>query len=196
MSDESTLDQQPDWRLEVVAEGANTGRLDELVAGLAGNTDDVVITHDGNRVFAYAPNHASLVLVRADVESALQEDGITATVRSSHWDDDLDDWRQIDPPPTAEQDAAAARDSEAIETRTIVASAGRLVRKELEDGMTASAKDLDLELTIVEHRHLLSTQVAFTVTGPRRKLDEFRDEILASGWASIRLDNQLLISPL
>ena len=50
--------------------------------------------------------------------------------------------------------------------------------------MEAWASKLGLRCEIIEHPHMLTTQVAFTVTGPRRRIDEFaeglRDEEVAT----------------
>jgi hypothetical protein len=99
-------------------------------------------------------------------------------VTVSHWDEALDEWRQIDPPLTGqarEVEDAIDRNVETVETRTIVCGTGDWVRDTLEQSMRTRAGELGIHCEIVEHPHLLRTQVAFTVTGPRRKLDEFRD---------------------
>jgi hypothetical protein len=96
---------------------------------------DVVVTHDGERLFAYAADLASVSAARDAIESALRHDGIGAELRMSHWDDELDDWKQTDPPATPEEERterAATRDTKAIETRTLVASSGKLIRSEFE----------------------------------------------------------------
>jgi hypothetical protein len=66
---------------------------------------------------------------------------------------------------------ATERDAESVETRTMVASSGKLIRTEFEQSMRGWAEKLDLQCTLVEHPHLLTTQVAFTVTGHKRKID-------------------------
>src|SRR5947209_1523017 len=107
----------------------------------------------------------------------------------------LDDWRQIEPPPTGEAKAkllTEERDAETVQMRTIVCGAGNLVRETLEQSMLAYARELGVDCKLVEHPHLLTTQVALTVTGPRRKLDEFRQALEAEGWATIRGDWNVL----
>jgi hypothetical protein len=49
---------------------------------------------------------------------------------------------------------------------------------------------------VIEHPHLLSTQVAFTVSGPRRKIDEFAEGLKAEGWATMRSELAVMASPL
>jgi hypothetical protein len=76
----------------------------------------------------------------------------------SHWDDELDDWHQTDPPATAQEkriEDAVERGAEAIETRTLVASSGKLIRAEFEQTMLDWADRLDVECIIIEHPHLL-----------------------------------------
>jgi serine protease inhibitor len=129
----------------------------------------------------------------------LARDGIKASMRVSHWDDELERWRQTDPPPSAEDrqaEEAAERDGETIETRTLVVSSGRMIRAEVEQSMREWAERLGLECKIVEHPHLLTSQLAFTVTGPKRKIDEFARGLRAEEWATIRTETQVMLSPL
>jgi hypothetical protein len=160
---------------------------------------DVVITHDGRLLFAYAASQPGLAVARSAIENVLRQDGIEASLRVSHWDGELDDWHQTDPPLSASEklaDEAAYRDADAIETRTVVATSGRGARAEFEQTMRSWADRLGLECQIVEHPHLITTQVAFTVTGPKRKIDEFAQGLVAEGWAYVRTDNAVLLSPL
>jgi hypothetical protein len=117
----------------------------------------------------------------------------------SHWDEELDEWRQVDPPPTAQEarrEDAAERDAEAVETRTLVASAGRLVRSSFEQSLLQRAEQLGIKCTIAEHPHLLTTQVLFTCTGPKHKIDEFARAIRAEGAATLRADGILMLNPI
>ncbi len=160
---------------------------------------DAVITHDGSLLFAYAPSQQAIDAIRAEIESALASDQITADVVVGVWDNERDRWRQVEPPLSARQgqvEAAAARADEAVETRTLVATAGRIVRADFETAMLDGAQALGLECTVVEHPHLLSTQVAFTVTGPKRKIDEFASGLRAEGAGMTRADALLQASPL
>jgi hypothetical protein len=216
MSDETHTEEphssaaEQDWRLQVTFDAGDLGGvLHRLVGRLRGPdvvreieaavAHDVVITHDGKRLFAYAASAAGLAAARSDIENVLRGDGIVASLCVSHWDDELDSWHQTDPPPTAQEqlaEEAAHRDADAIETRTVVATSGRGARAEFEQTMRSWAERLGLECKIVEHPHLLTTQVAFTVTGPKRKIDEFSQGLVAEGWAYVRTDNAVLLSPL
>ncbi|HLH14448.1 MAG TPA: hypothetical protein VKV16_06630, partial [Solirubrobacteraceae bacterium] len=176
-----------DWRLQAQLLGEQPGGvLRELVGRLrqpdvvkeveARVPHDVVVTHDGAQLFAYAADQSTLSQARRAIEAALGERGAEADVRVSRWDEELDRWLQVDPPPSADarrERERERRDAQTIETRTLVASSGKLVRGEFEQTMRAWAQRLGIDCAIVEHPHLLSTQVAFTVTGPRGKLQEF-----------------------
>jgi hypothetical protein len=201
---------EQDWRLEGELDVGDTrSALHALVGRLRGPNvvkeieatvpHDVVITHDGKRLFAYAADEATLTAARSAIEGVLQRDGIGAAVRVSHWDDELDEWRQTDPPATAQEQQradAARRDADAIETRTLVVSSGKMIRVEFEQSMREWADRLGLECAIIEHPHLLTTQVAFTVTGPKRKIDEFSRGLTAEEWATIRTERTVMLSPL
>ena len=57
---------------------------------------DVVVTHDGSLLFAYAADEATIMAARGAIEGVLQRDGIAAKLRVSVWDDERDRWsRQI-----------------------------------------------------------------------------------------------------
>jgi hypothetical protein len=199
-----------DWRLTAELEVPDSGSaLRSLLTRLRGPDiveqiepalpHDVVLTHDGKLLFAYALDQPTLAGARGAIEAVLREDGITARVRIGHWDEELDEWRQIDPPLSGERalrEQAAERDEKAIETRTLVVSSGRVVRGEFEQTMQRWADELGLECTIVEHPHLLKTQVAFNVTGAKRKLDEFAEGLNAEEWATIRTESAVMMSPL
>ena len=88
------------------------------------------------------------------------------------------------------------RDADAVETRTVVASAGKLIRAEFEQSLREWATRLDVECEIVEHPHLLLTQVGFTVTGPKRKVEEFVQGVSAEELTSIRLERHVIVSHL
>lgn len=205
---ESSTEQ--DWRLEAELDVADSGRaLHGLLGRLRGPDfvgeieasvpHDVVVTHDGRLLFAYAADQATLTAARVAIEGVLRGDGIGASLRVSVWDDELDRWQQTDPPPTAEEKAAQdatqlARD--AIETRTLVVSSGKMIRDEFEQSTRDWATTLGLECKVIEHPHLLTTQLAFTVTGPKRKIDEFSQGLAAEERATIRTETVVMISPL
>jgi hypothetical protein len=203
------VSEEQDWRLEVELDGSDQGHgLDRLLRHVRGEggqveselrsavSHDVVVTHDGRLLFAYAAGPSALSEARRAVEWALRGDGHPPQIVVSHWNSDLDEWQRIDPPPaTARVADAGPRDERDVTTRTLVCTAGKLVRETFEQSMLQRARELDLQCSIVEHPHLLTTQVAFTVTGPRRKLNEFRAELEAEGFATIRADS-LVMNPL
>jgi hypothetical protein len=198
------------WRLKAELDVEDRrGTLDRLLGRLRGPDvagevgaavgHDVVITHDGKLLFAYAETESALKAARSAIEGVLRRDGLEASIFMSHWDEDLDEWRQTDPPLTGEaarivQDAERA--AETVETRTMVASSGKLIRGEFEQTMREWAEKLSLECEIVEHPHLLTTQVAFTVIGPKRKIDEFAQGLKAEELATMRTERQVMLSPL
>jgi hypothetical protein len=194
--------EEQDWRLVAQLEepGDHHGLLDRVRdkygkaahEARAGVGEGVAITHDGHRVFAYAGSEAALASAREGIAAACGHHGLTATYLVSHWDDELDRWRQVDPPETAEQaERTRARDleGETVETQTVVCSAGSTVRASLEQGMTEYADRMGLEYEVVEHPHLLQTQVAFKLTGQRRRIAEFRSALEHDSWTSIRADS-------
>lgn len=199
-----------DWRLQAELDVKDSrGSLHDLVGRFRGEPiaekiaadvpHDVVITHDGKLLFAYACDERTLASARRAIENVLTHDGMHATMRVSHWDDELDSWLQTDPPSTPSQERAAGateRDAEAIVTRTLVASSGKLIRAEFEQTMRNWADQLGVQCTIIEHPHLLTTQVGFTVTGPKRKLDEFSQGLAAQERATIRTEYGVMMSPL
>ena len=155
---------------------------------------DVVITHDGSRLFAYAASRRAIEQARAAIEAVLVKDGLDATLRLSHFSTELDDWADPDAPPAEREQAAATAGRE--ESRTLVALTGKMIREEFEQSMRAWADQLGLRCEIVEHPHLLNAQVAFTVTGPARKVQEFASGLAAEEQATIRTERQVMLSPL
>lgn len=150
-------------------------------------------------LFAYAGSKDSLTTARQTVEAVVRGDGISPRVLVSHWDDKSDEWRQLDPPlrgNAKRAEEAAERDAEEVESRTMVASTGKLIRSEVEQTMRTWADKLNLRCEIIEHPHLLTTQVAFTVTGPRRKIDEFSQGLRAEELATLRTERAVMLSPL
>ena len=204
------MSEDQDWRLKAELDAADgSSRLDHLMARVRGPDvvgevgaavpDDVVITHDGKLLFAYAATEAALSAARSAIEAVLRRDGLTASICVSHWDEELDEWHQLDPPLTGEAkriENAVERDAEAVETRTMVASTGKAIRAELEQTMLNWADKLNLQCKIIEHPHLLTTQVAFTVTGPKRKIDEFAQGLKAEEFATMRTERAVMLSPL
>jgi hypothetical protein len=160
---------------------------------------DVAITHDGNLLFAYAASEASLSTARRAIEASLRTDGVQADILVSHWDERYDEWLQVDPPLTGEakrKQEAIKRADDQVESRTMVASTGKEIRGEVEQTMQEWADKLGLRCEVIEHPHLLTTQVAFTVTGPKRKIDEFADGLRAEELATMRTERAVMVSPL
>jgi hypothetical protein len=196
------VSEDQDWRLTAELDAADgRGALDGLLGRFRGPDvveevesalpHDVVITHDGKLLFAYADSEDAIRAARRAIEQVLVRDGIDAKIVVSHWDEDHESWLQVDPPPSAAEtriEEAAERDADALQTRTLVASAGRLVRSSFEQSLLALADKLGIKCTIVEHPHLLTTQVLFTCTGPKHKIDEFARALKAEGWATLRVE--------
>jgi hypothetical protein len=204
------LSEDQDWRLKAELDVEDKrGMLDRLT-GRARGPDvvqeigtavphEVMITHDGKLLFAYAATQASMGTARRAIEAVLRRDGVGAHIFVSHWDEERDEWHQVDPPLSPEQQRAeevAERDADKVETRTMVATAGRAIRTEVEQTMRSWADRLELECEIIEHPHLLTSQVAFTVTGPKRKIDEFARGLRSTELATMRTEREVMLSPL
>ena len=195
-----------DWRLRVdLAQSAPAGLLartighlrdpaaiDEITHAVA---RDVVITHDGSSLFAYASGREAIERARSAIEAVLQRDGTAAQLKLTHWDEELDAW--VDPDDVSPEMARERRAASETSSRTLVAHAGNWVREELEQSMKIWAEELGITCeTMEEHPHLLDEQLAFTITGPARKLDEFEAGLKAEEAATIRTERQVMISPL
>jgi hypothetical protein len=201
---------EQDWRLKAELDVVDTRSALDHVLGRVHGPDvvkdvgaavghDVVITHDGKLLFAYAAGEAALKAARSSIENVLQRDNINAIIIVSHWDDDLDEWHQTDPALSGEAkrlDDDARRDGNVVESRTLVASSGKEIRAEFERSMVTWAQELGLEYEVIEHPHTLTSQLAFTVTGPRRKIDEFAQGLRAEEIATMRTERSVMISPL
>jgi hypothetical protein len=202
---------EKDWRLQVQLESEHgrEGLLRELIGRIRepdvlGDVqqsvgDDVVVTHDGNLLYAYAASEPAITTARAAIESVLADEGTRGETRISHWDTGHDEWRQVDPPLNEVARDAVEREDRvngAVETRTLVASAGKLVRGEFEQSMSTWAQKLGLAFEVVENPHLLTTQLAFTVTGPKDRVDEFAAGLRAEGRAYVRTETGVMLNPL
>jgi hypothetical protein len=202
------MSEDQDWRLRVaLADAAGVhGRmrdahhfereLEPLVA------DDVVLSYNDDTLFAYANTEAALGEVRRAVEHQLASEGASGRIIVSHWDDDLGevgDWHQVDPPDAPyiaalEEDerhehTLAQERAERVVTRTYVVSAGRLVHEYFEQTAQVEAKEAGVELSFTEHPHLLTTQIAFTLTGPGAKVDDLIGDMKARAGALTRLES-------
>jgi len=198
------------WRLKTELQDTQTrGALDHLLGRLRGPDvaadvaaavdHEVAVTHDGSLLFAYAATEPALKAARAAIEGVLQRDGAEAKMWVSRWDEEREEWVQTDPPLSGGELAArdaADRDEEAVESRTLVATSGNAIRGEFEQTMLDWAQRLGLECEVIEHPHMLSTQVVFTVKGSRRALNEFTRGLAAEGTATMRTDAAVMLSPL
>jgi hypothetical protein len=205
-----TSSSDEDWRLQAQLDVADAGgALHGVLSRLRGPdvvkevqatvAHDVVITHDGKLLFAYAASEAALATARSAIENVLRADNINASILVSHWDVDLDEWHQTDPPLSGEAkriDDDARRDAQVVESRTMVASSGKEVRAEFERSMLAWAQELGLAYEVIEHPHMLTSQLAFTVTGPKRKIDEFAQGLRAEEIQTMRAERTVMMSPL
>jgi hypothetical protein len=164
--------------------------VEELEAAVP---EDVVVTHDSSRLFAYAADRQTIEAARRAIEAVLAREGIEGQLDLTHWEEPLDEWVGENATVDASRPAPAPG---VAETRTMVASAGRMVEDEFEQTMLAWAARLGLQCSVVEHPHLLSSQIAFTVTGSKRKVDEFSSALQAEGRATIRTETAVILSPL
>lgn len=202
---------EKDWRLQVAPRLDDPKRaLGDLLKRLRGGSPalaragsgvagDVVITHDAKLLFAYAASESALAGARAAIETALRDEQLDTTISVSHWDEALFDWRQVDPPLSGSQEQTRERSDRAAmasETRTAVVKVGREIRDEFERSLQISATELGVECKLVEHPHLLSTQVAFTAAGPHRKVDQFFAGLRAEQRETIRIESAVIASPL
>ncbi len=194
-----------DWRLHVeLAQPAARGMLARIVEHLhdpsvmselrSAVAENAVITHDGAGIFAYAAGRPAIEQAQSAIASVLARDAIQARSSLSHWDGELDAW--IDPDDHSPASQRARQAARSTESRTLVVRVGREIREEFEQSMRNWAEELGLRCEILEHPHLLEDQVAFTVTGPARKLDEFASGMKAEQAATIRTEYAVMTSPL
>jgi hypothetical protein len=167
------------------------GLLGELEVAIPGDT---VMTHDAGSLFVYATDRALIGRAREAIEAVLAHDSVTGQFAVAHWSEQLDEW--VDPEDHTANMSAHVQDAGRIQTRTLVASTGKEIRAEFEQSLQNWASELGLELQIVEHPHLLTSQVGFTVSGPARKLDEFAEGLRAEERATIRTERAVITSPL
>jgi hypothetical protein len=204
------VSEDQDWRLKVELEAADGGKTLDRLLGRVRSPEvvdevgtavphDVAITHDGNQLFAYAATREASATARRAIEAVLRREGLAGDVYVSHWDTKFDEWLQVDPPLSGDAkhaEEAIEHDAEQVESRTMVASTGKAIRAEVERTMRDWADKLGLECEVIEHPHLLTTQVAFTVTGPKRKIDEFAEGLRAEELATMRTERAVILSPL
>jgi hypothetical protein len=191
---------EDDWRIEIDGDGGDLTALDRLVDSARARIDafgrgsgeqlgdEIVVTHDGNRAFIYAASAAALTLARKGATAALGQQGVSVPVmKVSHWDANLRDWRQTEPPLTPRQEGELRVAASHKVTRTVVCVAGALLRDVFETRMTMYAKNLGLECMVITHRHLLSSQLGFQVTGVPLAVDEFERYVKSEARMSMRV---------
>jgi hypothetical protein len=204
------MPEDQDWRLRAqLHEPQQRAALERILERLHGGGvahdaqaavgPDVAITHDGSVLWAYAASSEALGAARRAIEQVLRDDGLTGDITVSHWDESVDDWLQVDPPlegRAAAHEQAAERQAQTPESRTMVISSGKMIRAEVEQTMREWASKLGLDCEVIEHPHLLTAQVAFTVTGPKGKIDEFAKGLRAEELATMRSERAVMLSPL
>ncbi len=167
----------------------------------------MVVTHDGSRLVAYGTGKADAYVARNAMQRILEHHGMSGSLQISQWDEEHRRWWHVDPPPDEYEkhvrDTArwitqqtAVRDGTTVETRTLVANAGKFIRVQFEETMLAVAQKLGIKCEMLEHPHLLTTQVAFMVTGPSRKIDAFWARLVDECGETIRKQRQTMINPL
>src|SRR4051794_31758882 len=100
-----------EWRLAADIESQAEGALDRLVAladrshgdNLLGLPEDVVLTHDENRLFVYAHSREGVDALRTILAGPLAAEIVTARIVITRWDDETGLWQQVDPPPTEDE---------------------------------------------------------------------------------------------
>ena len=180
------MDDDQDWRLRAeLADPAamhaklrDARQLETEVQSQVG--DDVVLSYDDDTLFAYANTRGAIDRARRAIEGQLAADGSAASLQISHWDDAISEWHQVEPPlPEQDFEREVKREHEdfeaseaRVETRTVAITSGRVVRNWFETTVADEARAAGVELSIVERPHLMTTQLAFTLTGPTAKVDE------------------------
>jgi hypothetical protein len=159
--------------------------------------DDLVLSYDSGTLFAYANTREAINHARGAIEQQLSADDAAAKLTVSHWDDSGAEWHQVEPPldpgeqareaqlERQEFDASEAR----VETRTVVITSGKIVRNWFETTVADEAREAGVELSIVEHPHLLTTQLAFTLTGPTGKVNTLVADLKARAMQVTRLES-------
>jgi hypothetical protein len=192
-----------DWRLEIdLAVDSTGGALRRLIgirpSKIANSLkdalpQDVVLTHERNLLFAYAASDTALIGVRHAIEGALRRENLNARICVCHWDGVAEIWHQTDPPIAEDERLEEAK---TLETRTLVVDVGRLISPSFKRTMLDWTNAHGIECTVGEHPHLLTTQLAFTVTGPSRKLDRFSLELQTQCQSITRAEEAIRHNPM
>ncbi len=195
------MDSDGDWRLQGRIEGLQDTALSliglhregKLLHDVNGTVSErVVVTHDGEHLFAYAPDREAIEAARTAIERALASDGVRVELSLTHWDPGYDEWVDPDAPASTLRETPGATQ----QTRTLVAGVGREIRAEFERSLQIFAEEHGIRCEISEHPHLLTAQVAFTISGPAHKLDEFAAGLAAEERRTIRTEEAVMASPL
>jgi len=177
-----------DWRLRVDVADApalhahlrGAHHLESELEPLVG--DDVVLSLDDRTLFAYANTREVIDRAREVIAQRIAQDGLSSTMQLCHWLEAIEYWHQVDPPAdeeerererahAAEAHQEAQLDSRVV-TRTVAVTSGRLARSFVVEALEADARERGVEVSVVEHPHLLQTQIAFTLTGPKSEVDD------------------------
>lgn len=177
-----------DWRLRLVfadAKGASAvfDRLrahEEVLGSEVGGVLPlgVVLSRDGDTLFVYGSSRSGVDGARRAIDGVLQSAAQSAELRVSHWDEDIGEWRQVDPPLSdTEQEAvdAHAAEAERHQTRTLSCIVGRLDRSLVEGPILDFAARRGLDCTVEQEGHVFSVHLTFSVSGPAFKVDEVID---------------------
>jgi len=197
-----------DWRLRADISDAQglAGRLrearhfDRELEPLI--SPDVVLSADGEVLFAYANTREAIDETATALRHQLAQESREATLAIWHWDNEGSDWHQVDPPPDpaevgrehrddAEEEAREQADA-SVETRTVAFTAGKMARNWFETAAADEARELGVALSIVEHPHLLSTQIVFTLTGPTGRVEQVIADMQERAGAATRLETAYL----
>jgi len=190
-----------DWRLSATVPGIAADPLGRLVSHLRRRADeeldeikgaagaDIVVTHDGTTLFAYGATRDVLESAASVISEVLADHGQQVEIFEARWDETRETWAPVDgslpnPRKTEVVDRGGAGATARV-TRTFVVSAGKFIDREFEAGIEQDAKRRGLTCTVIEHPHLLTTQLAFTVAGPRLEVKRLHKDMIHAGWRTI-----------
>ena len=176
---------EPTWLGELLAR-QRAARLEHELEDALGS--EVIATHDGATLFAYAHSRELIERVRGELEQLIAADERRASVDLSHWDESTRSWRDAD----AGAATAAPVPYDGPASETFVASIGRLANEDFERDVLERAAELGLRCEVARHPHLLTTQLAFTATGPPEALATLRSYVHDVAGMTIRADEAQL----
>jgi hypothetical protein len=109
---------QDEWRVEVSIPGELGLPLSERLAAVELDAEarrelggQVIITSEGNNIFAYARNEAAARAAEAEIRKLASELEPTASVTLTRWHPIEEDWKDADTPMPASPDEAAAEEA-------------------------------------------------------------------------------------